>query len=367
MQNKGLESRPTISLVVPNYNHARYLRKCLGSIAAQSRPADEVIIIDDASTDDSPQVLNELARRHPTWRVIRHRERRGTIARLNEGLLEASGTWVTFLGADDGLLPTFVEKVSDHAANNPDAGLVSACAAVLEGTSARSLRPVILPRTDPGYVSAERFRELLRTSDNFFVGTVTLYRREALKSLGGFDPTVGSVSDGLIARRLAARFGFSFVPEILGYWRIHGTNYSVTTATDGAAIDRVLTHVCDVLASEPPGLFPPNYSLALCRRVRFGGARLLTLDQFADPTTKGARIADILHAGPIERKVFRVMMLSGRAGAFAALAWLSLRLWPFSFLRLALEPFRRRAAIARGVNFHLFRIDNANLSGGSKF
>ncbi len=349
MLKKSLDARPTVSLVVPNYNHARYLPECLGSIAAQTRPVDEVIIIDDASSDGSPQVLDELLRGRPTWRVIRHRERRGVIAGLNEGIAEAAGDWVTFLGADDGLLPTFVERTSHYATKNPDAGLVCACAAVIEQTSVRALRPAILPRTDPGYISAGRFRELLRTSDNFFLGTVTLYRREALASLGGFDPAIGALSDGFISRRLAARLGFYFVPEILGYWRLHGENYSVTTATDAAVIERLLSRVRDVLASEPPGLFPHNYDLTLDRRVRFGGARLLTLDQSAGPETKAAGIADLLHAGPAERKVLRAMMSSGRAGALAALAWLCLRLRPFSLVRLGLEPFRRRAVVAREI------------------
>jgi glycosyltransferase involved in cell wall biosynthesis len=336
--------------VVPNYNHARYLPECLGSIAAQMRPADEVVIIDDGSSDDSPQVLDQLVRGHPTWRVIRHRERRGVIARLNEGLAEATGDWVAFLGADDGLLPTFVERTSQYAAKYPDAGLVSACATVLEGTSTRSFRPVILPRTDPGYVSVAQFRKMLRTGDNFFLGTVTLYRREALTSLGGFDPAVGALSDGFIARRLAVRLGFSFLPEILGYWRIHDNNYSVTTATDAVAVERLLSRARDVLGSEPPGLFPPNYELTLGRRVRFGGIRLLTLDQSTAPATRAARIAELLHAGAAERRVLRAMMSSGRAGTFAALAWFSLRLWPFSLFRLGLEPFRRRAVLASATN-----------------
>ncbi len=349
MVKQPAPTRPIVTLVVPNYNHARFLPECLGSIAAQTRPADEVILIDDASSDDSVQVLERFIGERPNWRLIRHGERRGVIAGLNEGLSEATGDWIVFLGADDGLLPAFLERASEYAAQTPVAGLVCACASVLAQGAPQAVRPAILPRTEPGYISPERFRQLLRTSDNFFLGTVTLYRRDALISLGGFDAALGALSDSFIARQLAARFGFSFVPEVLGFWRIHGANYSVATATDAAAIERSMSRVRDVLAAEPGSTFPPDYDQVLDRRLRFGGARLVALDRSASPATKAARIADLLRAGRAEGVLLRALVSAGRVGAYAVLVWLALRLWPFSLIRLGLEPLRKRSAMARTI------------------
>jgi glycosyltransferase involved in cell wall biosynthesis len=337
-----------LTVVMPNYNYGRYLPDSLGSIAAQERPADEVLIIDDGSSDESPQILDRFAEQYPSWRVIRHRERRGMIARLNEILPETNGDWIAFLAADDGFLPGFLARVSKYAIERPGAGLVCACAVLVKGTAPLSRRPLFLPRSEPGYVSPEEFRALLRTMDNFFVGNVTLYRRAALLSLGGFDPALGSMADSLLARRLAARFGFVFVPEVLGYWRIHGENYSLATAFDPSKIDHLLAYTREVLQAEPPGIFPANYADILERRLRFGTARLLALDRFAPSPARAAKVVEILKAGRAERKTLRMITSFGGVGAYLLQAWLFVRLRPFSLMRLALEACRALLKPRRG-------------------
>lgn len=336
---------PSVTVVVPNRNHARYLPESLGSIAAQTHDADEVIIVDDGSTDESLAVIEGFLQNRPTWRVIRHDESRGVIAALNRGMAEAKGDWIAFLGADDLVAAEFLEKTLAQTRRMPDAALMCGCAGLLNGAASRSIRPVILPTTESEFVSAEQFRSLLRTGDNFFVGTVVLYRRQALMTLGGFDPALGSMCDGLVARRLAARFGFGFIPEILGYWRMHGENYSVVTAGSIEKVERIVARAREVIAAEPPGVFPPGYEHAFDRRVRFGCARLLAFDHSATPGDRVGIVAALLRAKPGESMILRAMMACGLVGSLTTVAWLSLRLRPFSLVRLGLEPLRRRVVL----------------------
>ena len=92
---------PALSVLVLNHNYARFLPECLDSILSQSFDDYEVIVIDDASTDDSADVL-ELYERHSHVRIIRHELNRGFTASLVEGTEELSrGDFLTVISADD--------------------------------------------------------------------------------------------------------------------------------------------------------------------------------------------------------------------------------------------------------------------------
>lgn len=97
-------SAPLLSLVVPVYNVAPYLTRCLESLAALTPPADEIIVVDDGSTDDCPRILAEFAPRLPRMRVIRQ-ENGGLSAARNTGLDVATGKYLAFVDSDDFVSP----------------------------------------------------------------------------------------------------------------------------------------------------------------------------------------------------------------------------------------------------------------------
>ena len=95
---------PLLSLVVPVYNVAPYLPRCLESLASLSPPADEIIVVDDGSTDDCPRILAGFAPRLPQMRVIRQ-ENGGLSAARNTGLNAATGKYIAFVDSDDFVAP----------------------------------------------------------------------------------------------------------------------------------------------------------------------------------------------------------------------------------------------------------------------
>jgi glycosyltransferase involved in cell wall biosynthesis len=90
-----------VSVIIPVYNKASYLRECLDSVLTQSLSSIEVICVDDASTDGSDAVIKQFASNDPRIRVVRHRRNRGAAAARNTGLSIARGEFVQFTDADD--------------------------------------------------------------------------------------------------------------------------------------------------------------------------------------------------------------------------------------------------------------------------
>ncbi|MGJ4892244.1 glycosyltransferase family 2 protein [Bradyrhizobium sp. HKCCYLRH3099] len=337
---------PTVTLVVPNFNHAHYLPESLGSIAAQTHAPDRVIVIDDCSTDDSIAVISRFVADRPNWRLIRHEVNQGVVRGQNEALALAETEWVGFLGADDALHPTYLEKAMSQAADHPEAGLIFACCEIIgpTGPSAkRMLRPMMLPASASTMLAPAAVRRILGFGDNYFSGTTSLYRKQALQALGGFDVTLGSFSDAFLARRLALTYGCSFIADVLGYWRIHGQNYSTATATDPALLNAKLAEISTLI--QQSSLFPPGYDQAFARRNRFGAARTVLGNAMA-PAAKAARVAALLDGNVLDTRLLHVMLSLGAAGRLAALAWITLRTRPMSLMRLLAQRGVRRQIIS---------------------
>lgn len=116
----------TISLIIPVYNVKPYLMRCLDSVAEQD-PHDgtlDVIIIDDASTDGSREIVHEYCVKNPAWLMISHGENKGLSAARNSGIDKAIGNYITFLDSDDKLLPGAVKAWKDAIKKHSDADIL---------------------------------------------------------------------------------------------------------------------------------------------------------------------------------------------------------------------------------------------------
>lgn len=116
-----------ISVVVPVYNAGPDLRKCLDSLAAQTYPAMEVILVDDGSTDGSGRVCREYARRDGRFRYAALPANRGPSAARNAGAAQAAGAFISFVDADDWVEPDLLEKL--HRSLTESGADISACGA----------------------------------------------------------------------------------------------------------------------------------------------------------------------------------------------------------------------------------------------
>ena len=110
----------SISVIIPTYNRAHSLARALDSVLAQTRPADEIIVIDDGSTDDTPELMEQ----HYSDLGYYYRENRGVSAARNTGIRKASGDWLAFLDSDDEWLPEKLQCQLQRINDNPSCRIV---------------------------------------------------------------------------------------------------------------------------------------------------------------------------------------------------------------------------------------------------
>jgi glycosyltransferase involved in cell wall biosynthesis len=110
---------PQISIIVPVYNGEKYLRESLDSILAQTYPNTEILVMDDASTDGTADILESYGDR---IRVVRQPQNRGIYANANDGIAMAQGEYIAIYHADDVYLPTMVEREVEFLERYPEAG-----------------------------------------------------------------------------------------------------------------------------------------------------------------------------------------------------------------------------------------------------
>ena len=115
---------PRVSVIIANYNYGRYLAESVGSALSQAHADIQVVIVDDASTDDSLDVARRLAASDPRVRLIERAVNGGPVAAFNDGLGAADGDYLIRLDADDLLTPGSVARATALAEAFPAVGLV---------------------------------------------------------------------------------------------------------------------------------------------------------------------------------------------------------------------------------------------------
>jgi glycosyltransferase involved in cell wall biosynthesis len=160
MEREGRASAPpSLSVILPSYNHGQLLPRSLGALVAQARPSTEIVLIDDGSTDDSAAVIADFCGRHDCIRLIRHELNRGTLAAVRTGLAAARGELLLFAAADDFVLPGLLERAETALREHPEAAFFCSEVAVVDrARQVVGYRPVVPPRFTSGYVSPAAMR-----------------------------------------------------------------------------------------------------------------------------------------------------------------------------------------------------------------
>jgi glycosyltransferase involved in cell wall biosynthesis len=212
----------TLTTIFVNYNHARFIPHSLGSLLAQTCAADELIVIDDASTDHSVEAISSLLPHHPNARLIRNPVNQGCFANMNDGLKLAQGDVVHLAAADDVFYPEFYAKAMHLMDAHPEAAIFSSRSDIIDEQSRNANQPVPWaghPQREQGFISPVLAARILMREDGWFMGNTALFRRKILMSEGCFPEDLLSFSDGYVCRLLALKYGACFSPDILAAWR----------------------------------------------------------------------------------------------------------------------------------------------------
>ena len=215
-------SSPLVSIGLPVYNGSRYLGEAITSVLAQTEPDFELIVADNASTDDSASIAERYAREDPRIRLVRHPTNIGGHRNFRFTLAEATGEFFKWAAHDDLLAPTFLEETLGEFRQKPDLSLVFCDMAVIDEEGA--LQTTLTMRYDyMGPSPYQRFRqffgETLRGEQVF-----GLTRTDLIRSTGQLADAPGS--DVTLVAELLLRGPMSLVAKPLFLNRDHGERYT---------------------------------------------------------------------------------------------------------------------------------------------
>lgn len=250
-----------LSVIMPNYNHAKYVAEALDAIVNQSFKPYEVIVCDDGSTDNSVEIIQQFVDRYPFVRLIKNGSNLGIFPSLDKLLSLVSGDYLYAAGADDKVLPGFFEKSMNLLSQYPQAGLCSALV-FLNNESNNELKVARTPLVSKSecYIPPEKARLILQKLDAWIAGPTTIYKYEAFLGSGGFIPELRALTDGLPVRVIAARYGACFIPKPLAIWRISDNNYSSLPARCPAIAEGIADNYIKAMRNPVySDIFPKGY------------------------------------------------------------------------------------------------------------
>lgn len=229
-----------VSVVIPNYNYAHYLREAIDSVLAQTYPEIEVFVVDDGSSDDSRIVLESYGDRVKGI----FQANQGVSAARNNGVAASNGEFIAFLDADDSWLPQKIEKQVERFRREPSLGLVHVAVNEIDAKG-----DSLLERYEglEGNIAGELL--MLKRAGVLGGGSGLMVTREVFDEVGGFDPRLSTSADWDLFYQVSSRYRVAFLPELLLRYRIHNTNMHANVA----AMERDMTLAFDkAFASASP-------------------------------------------------------------------------------------------------------------------
>lgn len=211
---------PRLSILMPVYNGARYLRPAVTSVLAQDFWDFELIAVDDGSTDDSRSLLESFAATDARVRVI-CQANTGIVGALNAGLAAADSEFIARMDSDDIALPGRLRDEVDFLAGHPE------CVAVGTAVQIIDSRGAVVDRYDPPLDHDGILAELLRGNGGALIHPSAVFRGAALRASGGYDPAFCKAEDVDLYFRLSRQGRLANLPILGLQYRHHikSTNF----------------------------------------------------------------------------------------------------------------------------------------------
>jgi len=230
---------PLVSVVVPCYNQAHFLRNVIESVLAQTYPHVELVVVDDGSLNNGTDVFAD----YPVARYIRQ-ENRGVAEARNTGFRASNGEFVLFIDADDRLTPNAVQEHLRCFAEHPEAGFVVGAIEYITGDGSylgAALSPVL---------EADHYKHMLAV--NHIANTIAvMFRRSVLETVGGFKKYFSPAEDYEFLLRAARAFPSAHHSTIVAHYRRHASNTSRRGVIMLQAMRRVMCSQREFVRGKP--------------------------------------------------------------------------------------------------------------------
>lgn len=203
-------TEPGVSIVLPTYNGASYLAEAIQSCLDQTYTNWELIVVDDASSDETPDILSRFAAQDDRLRVIRHDQNKRLPGALNTGFCAARGDYLTWTSDDNLYRPEALQALVEFLETHPETDVVYADYSLIDAQDQIT-----------GQVSVADPRALVYKS---VVRACFLYRRAVQEALGGYDEDLFLAEDYDFWLRASARFTLTPLHRDLYLYRFHGSS-----------------------------------------------------------------------------------------------------------------------------------------------
>jgi glycosyltransferase involved in cell wall biosynthesis len=297
---------PTVSVIIPTYNRARYVVEAVESVFAQTFKDYEVIVVDDGSTDNTKQVLEPYRGR---IRYVRQ-ENRGLAAARNRGVREARGELVAFLDSDDCWEPRMLEGILKTFEKHPDVGAVFVAEREMDKDG--QPRERVHTKRSPGLFFTPE--SMVSKDTGVGCGRPPVVRKKWLDALGGFDESMRSAVDCEMWIRYSFHVPMILHPEPLVRRRVHEGHLSGDRGVNAEHWLRIL----EKLKREHPEFareHPWIYRRAVGKEnLRLGRERLAEVPQHPERLAEARRVL---------RQSIRVYPFFLRAYLYLVWSWLS--------------------------------------------
>ncbi len=212
------DTQPLVSFVIPNHNEERYIAAALESILAQTYTNFECIVVDDGSSDKSPEILKEYAARDSRIKILTNEKNLRICKTLNRGIEAARGKYIVRMDGDDICYPTRLERQVQFM-EDPQNKNVGVCGSYVDiiDKNGDVIGAKQFPTADLEIRKAFWFRNPLQHS-------TTIIRKECFDTFGMYDDNFVYVEDLELWMRFGQKFELRNIPERLVQYRLHGEN-----------------------------------------------------------------------------------------------------------------------------------------------
>ena len=222
----------SIAAIIPLYNGARWIEQAVRSVLAQTRMPDELIIVDDGSTDDGPVIVEELAAQHPSIALLR-KSNGGQSAARNFAVAHCKSALIALLDQDDIWYPNHLEDLVEplRAHKGLPLGWVYSDFDDIDEDGAMIARSFVDGRLE----NPKRHLYSMLSGGCIIQPSATLISRSAFEAVGGFDERLcGYEDDDLFLRIFRANFDNIYVPSSTSQWRVHETSCGASDRHDAS-------------------------------------------------------------------------------------------------------------------------------------
>ena len=214
----------SIAIVIPNFNHGGSITETIMSILSQTILPDEILVIDDASTDNSVKIISSLSQDIPSLRLIRNQKNRGVNYCMNLGTREAKSDLIIYRAADDVFILDAIFNAQKAFQTYPHASIACGETIFFKNNLAEGTHETLALAKQTTFLCPEKLLDCWQSDFNIPT-SACITRRNAVLSVGGFKDQARWHADWLCLTTIAMRDGLIFVPHPITGFRLSSSSY----------------------------------------------------------------------------------------------------------------------------------------------